>query len=404
MAATDQALPPARRWGSVGLTLMFTGFIAATYGFGVYLFPALMPDMLNALSLDYRHAGTIMAMSQAGFLIAALISGFLTDRIGAIRLILLSMACCATCLLLVPFTSGLATLSIILFLSGAASASVWVPMVVVAKAVIPQAHQGKALGLMSSGTAYGVFVNGSAIPVLLPTYGWQSVWFFVAALTALLFVWGSFRLAGIGKAIATGGRASNPLDRMNAMNYLRPGYLVIPAMMFLSGVACMPAQNYLVALIRDEPGYGVTAAGHAWTMIGFSGMFGGFAMGILADRITARKALALAYLLLAASFAAFVDHRSLAVIYFGAALFGLAFNAIFGLIPAYVSLSYPSQATALIFGIGNVMLGLGAMTGNFLGGIIKDQAGSFQLIYGAALTLAVLLTFIAMFLRKPTSP
>jgi MFS family permease len=136
-------------------------------------------------------------------------------------------------------------------------------------------------------------------------------------------------------------------------------------------------------------------------VIGFIGMFGGFLMGILADKITVKKALVLAYLLLGVSFAAFADHRSLVVIYLGAALFGLAFNAIFGLIPAYVSLAYPTKATALIFGMGNVMLGLGAMTGNFLGGVLKDESGSFQQIYIVALVSAAALIVLAIFLRRP---
>lgn len=401
VTTTDQAVPPARKSGAVGLTFLFTGFIAAAYGFGVYLFPAVMPDMLAALSLNYGHAGTIMAASQAGFLIAALIGGILTNRIGASRLILLSMACCTLCLLLVPLTEGFTALAVALFFTGAASASVWVPMVVVAKALIPEAHQGKALGLMSSGTAYGVFVNGSAIPVLLPAYGWQSVWFFVAALTGLLFVWGWYRLAGLEKTAGMRGAAGSAMERMDLRTLAQPAYLTVPAMMFLNGFSCMPAQNYLVAFVRDELGHGIDAAGDVWKVIGFIGMFGGFLMGILADKITVKKALVLAYLLLGVSFAAFADHRSLVVIYLGAALFGLAFNAIFGLIPAYVSLAYPTKATALIFGMGNVMLGLGAMTGNFLGGVVKDESGSFQQIYIVALVSAAALIVLAIFLRRP---
>lgn len=400
MAAVDQTASPRRAPGAVGLSLLFTGFIAATYGFGVYLFPALMPDMLRALSLDYAQAGTIMAASQAGFLIAALASGILTHRIGASRLVLASVACCAICLLLVPFASGLVALSALMFATGAASASVWVPMVVIAKSAIPEAHQGKALGLMSSGTAYGVFVNGTAIPLLLPTYGWRSVWFFVAAVTLLLLALGMVRLIGCGKD-TTGKTAA---ERPATPSPVRPGHLVIPAMMFLSGLACMPAQNYLVAFVRGELGHGVAAAGQVWTVIGVVGMVGGLLMGMLADRVTVKRTLVLAYLLLAASFAAFTDHRSLAAIHLGAALFGLSFNAIFGLVPAYVSLRYPAGATAMIFGIGNVLLGLGALTGNFLGGLIKQEAGSFQTIYVAALGLAVLLAGGAAVLRQPPAP
>jgi predicted MFS family arabinose efflux permease len=66
-----------------------------------------------------------------------------------------------------------------------------------------------------------------------------------------------------------------------------------------------------------------------------------------------------------------------------------------------VSLAYPTRATALIFGMGNVMLGLGAMTGNFLGGVLKDESGSFQQIYIVALVSAAALIVLAIFLRRP---
>jgi MFS family permease len=85
----------------------------------------------------------------------------------------------------------------------------------------------------------------------------------------------------------------------------------------------------------------------------------------------------------------FLHHGSLAQIYLGAAFFGLAFNSIFGLIPAYVSLNYPARIAAPIFGISNMMLGLGATTGNLIGGLSKEVTGSFQAVY----TLAALTVF-----------
>ncbi len=182
---------------------------------------------------------------------------------------------------------------------------------------------------------------------------------------------------------------------------LRPGYLLVPLMMFLSGIACMPTQNYLVALVRDELDYGVAAAANIWKTIGFIGMFGGFLMGVVADRITVRWALVMSYGLLSLSLLCFLHHPGLTVIYAGAAIFGLAFNAIFGLLPAYVSLVFPRHLTAAIFGLGNVMLGLGAMAGNFLGGFIKDGTGSFHLVYLGALVATAFLFGLAFMLRKP---
>ena len=96
--------------------------------------------------------------------------------------------------------------------------------------------------------------------------------------------------------------------------------------------------NYLVAYLREEIGYSVQSAGWGWSTIGFVGMFGGFAMGALGDRITVARSLNLTYLLLGISTMLFLHHAYIWEVLIGAGLFGLLFNAIFGLIPAFVSL------------------------------------------------------------------
>jgi len=100
----------------------------------------------------------------------------------------------------------------------------------------------------------------------------------------------------------------------------------------------MPTMNYLVAYLREEIGYSVQSAGWGWSTIGFVGMFGGFAMGALGDRITVARSLNLTYLLLGISTMLFLHHAYIWEVLIGAGLFGLLFNAIFGLIPAFVSL------------------------------------------------------------------
>ncbi len=389
--------PPA----PVPLTALFTAFIAAVYAFGVYLFPALMTQMMPYYSMTYSDAGSVMAASQLGFLIAALLSSQLTSSLGALQLVLLSVLVTSVSLLLVPLMPSVPALQVLLFITGACSATVWVPMVVVARTAINPQHQGKALGLMSSGTAYGIFVNGLSIPVLVPTYGWTSVWLMTATLTLILLIMG---LVFFGRKVLSRGIVADlPAGRHAELRTVlgERKALAVLAAMFLSGLACMPTQNYLAAYVGTELVLGVAASANIWKIIGFVGMFGGFAMGVMADRLTVQRALTLTYLILAAAVALFAHHGGLLELYIGAALFSLAFNAIFGLIPAYVSLEFRPALTAPIFGAANVMLGLGAMIGNFLGGVIKDWSGSFIPNFIGALFIALFLALLFQLVQKP---
>ncbi len=85
-------------------------------------------------------------------------------------------------------------ISILLIILGCCAVIVWVPMVEVAREVVSPNHQGKALGLMSSGTSYGVFVNSFLMITILPLYGWRWVWATTALLVGMLALISIIRL------------------------------------------------------------------------------------------------------------------------------------------------------------------------------------------------------------------
>lgn len=64
------------------IVLLLTGLVAATFGFGIYLFAQLVPDMRASLGFDISYVGTITASGQFGFLLCALLAAWLTPRSG----------------------------------------------------------------------------------------------------------------------------------------------------------------------------------------------------------------------------------------------------------------------------------------------------------------------------------
>jgi len=136
-----------------------------------------------------------------------------------------------------------------------------------------------------------------------------------------------------------------------------------------------------------------------WSTIGLVGMFGGFAMGALADKITVARALNLSYGLLALCTVLFLHHAALWEVLVGAALFGLVFNAIFGLVPALVSLAFDAHKATVVFALSNVALGLGSMLGNLLGGLLREQQQSFLPVYLASLAVDLLLIGLSLTLH-----
>ena len=384
-------MPPRRR-NSAATVLLFTAYIASTYGFGLYLFPAMVESIRADIPFSYGAMGTISGFVQAGFMASALLAGFLTMRVGAVRVILGSIAACALALAGLAIAPNVVSMAVLLTALGGAAAAIWVPMVEVARDHVARQHQAKALGLMSSGTSYGVFINSLLLTTLLPSQGWRALWVATAAIVAVLAILGFVALRGReGKSPAS--RDDHP-HAMRAREKALPAGLTaaIVFMMFLNGLSCMPYQTYLSAFLQNEAGYSAETAAHAWRVIGLVGMVSGFAVGALADRITVRLGMFFTYGILAVSCLLLLVARggdNLPALYGATVAFGVSFYAVFGLVPAYIGHFFGGGSAALVFAFGNIALGLGGIIGNALGGWLKESSGTFAPIYFVMLAAAV---------------
>ncbi|HVI92013.1 MAG TPA: hypothetical protein VM659_27230, partial [Dongiaceae bacterium] len=94
------------------VTLFFTAFVAVTYGFGIYLFATLVPDMRLSLGFGYATVGLATGIAQAGFLVASLLSGILAPVIGASRLIFGSVIVTGASLLLMGRLDGVTEMTV----------------------------------------------------------------------------------------------------------------------------------------------------------------------------------------------------------------------------------------------------------------------------------------------------
>nr|WP_275408159.1 MFS transporter [Streptomyces sp. SID7909] len=399
------------------LTVLLTSFVAATYGFGFYLFSQIVPDMRKDLGFGYSVVGTITAAGQLGFLVFALLGTWLSTRIGGGQVVIGSVSLCGLCLVLLPMTDSIVVIAVLLTILGGTAASVYVPLVEIVGRTIDYRHRGKVLGLVSSGTSYGVFVNSMLVPSFVGDDNWRGLWYsvgfgtlMVSAVATLTF-WrlGLFRRAadaldteddGAGGKTPGEGSSARAGLRMVLVRWV----VIIWTMKFLNGFACMPFQNYLSPYLREGLGFDIDFAAQVWGIIGVIGMFAGFAVGWLSDRIGVRASLLICY----GCF--FVSSMLLVVAPVGklpllsGVLFAVAFYPIYGLVPAYVSKTAKGAAATVIFGVTNVTQGVGGIAGNYTAGLLKNLTGTFMWYYVVIAGATVVLAFLTLQLPREGSP
>jgi len=391
----------ARPLDSIVLAVVLTGFVASTYGFGVYLFANLVVDMRRDIGFDYTTVGLITGGAQIGFLLFSSVTSVISRFVEGWKISLVSTLITSLALLGLSVSDSIWLSGGLLILLGGCSASVYIPLAEIVTKGFSPGHRSRVMGLISSGTSYGVFINGLLVSFLTVHGGWRSIWLTAGLISVALcgVAWCLLRQRGEAKEGGSSPQRSASFERPTAW-LSRPLYLIW-AIAFLNGMALLPFQTYLAPYLRDELGVSVQDTGFIWTTIGAVGMASGFLVGWIADKVGVRASLAMCFL--SAGLAAIVvfSFNSIPLFYVAAFLFALAFYPVFGLVPSYIGQIVPVSRLTQAFGIANVLIGLGGVCGNFLGGFSKDLTGSFSSIYWVVALLLFGQCVMVFMLGKP---
>lgn len=395
---------PPRTLDSVVLAVVLTGFVASTYGFGVYLFANLVVDMRQDIGFDYTTVGVITGGAQIGFLLFSSVTSVISRFVEGWKISLVSTVVTSLALLGLSVSDSIWVSGALLILLGGCSASVYIPLAEIVTKGFSAGNRSRVMGLISSGTSYGVFINGLLVSFLTLHGGWRSIWLTAGLISVALCLLAWFLL----RSMAAGQDVEFSATRSAAVGsdtpWLGRSLYLTWAIAFLNGMALLPFQTYLAPFLRDELGVSVRDTGFIWTTLGAVGMASGFLVGWIADKVGVRASLAMCFVSAGLAATLVFSFNSLPLFYLAAFLFALAFYPIFGLVPSYIGQIVPVNRLTQAFGIANVLIGLGGVCGNFLGGFSKDLTGSFSTVYWVvALLLFVQCVMVCMLGKPPES-
>lgn len=390
-----------KKLASVTVAVVFTAYMAVVFGLGLYLFSLLASEMREGLSFGTQTIGFATASAQISFLIAAFVCPRLARLVGDGRLIVMAVLVAGALLCLMSWVRSANSMAVLIGMLAMCAAFMVIPTVgVIAKTVAFQ-YRSQVNGLVSSGTAYGQFAAGTVAPWLVLDHGWRSVWLVLGLGSVFVAIVGLVALKTFAPmAFSTDERtesSGNQIERLDTPILNRTN-VIVWALLAASGMACGPWQNYLSTFLADENGLSITIIGQLWTIVGFLGLFSGFAVGLLADKIGIKSALSMSYGVLGLSAIVIAVHPDVSWLYAGAICFGLSFFAVYGLIPAYITKTVTEQQATAVFAGANVCLGLGTAFGNLVSGYIPELSGSLQQVYfsvaGVASVGVVLVTLL----------
>ena len=154
----------------------------------VMLFSLVVVYLMREFSMDTRTAGFLNSLTLVASAIGGFLFGFLADRIGRTRALMLSILVYSLCSAACAFTQTIAQLAVFRFLLGLGMGGEWTTAAALIAETWRPEHRGKALGLMQSAYAIGEAFAALVVAIVLPRFGWRAV-FLVGVLPALLLFW-----------------------------------------------------------------------------------------------------------------------------------------------------------------------------------------------------------------------
>ncbi len=360
------------------------------HGFGLWLQPITQAQGWTRETFAFAIAIQNIAWGTAG-----IFAGMVADRFGAFRVIiagalfyaagLFGMAHAAT-----PLTFALSTGVLI----GIAQAGTTYAVVygVIGRNVSAE-RRSWAMGITAAAGSFGQFLMVPTEGFLISQFGWQQALVLLggAALLMVPLAWGLRE-----PAFADGGVVHREQSIAQALReaFKYPSFRLLMAGYFVCGFQVVFIGVHMPSYLKDK-GLSPQVASYALALIGLFNVFGTYAAGVLGQKLAKRKILAFIYLARAVAITVFLLAPLTPVsVYIFASVMGLL----------WLSTVPPTNAiVAQIFGVAHLsMLGgfvffshqIGSFMGVWLGGVLYDRTGSYDIVWYIAIALGVFAALI----------
>ena len=392
---TATAGSPAR-WAVLGVCVLGT-VLVYIHRLG---FAPLVPTFVTELGLTYGAAGTLMASYFWTYIAVQLPMGAITDRFGARRTMLGSLALLGVGVVAFVLSRGYADSLLARALVGLGSAGFWLPSLRLIQEWFPAHERGRATGICSAGGGIGGTAALLLLPVLVEPLGWRWAyaatllpWLAMVALTAWLV------RAGPLATPASPAGGEGPVGGLTRAARA-PGVAGLCVAAFTSYAAFVGLITWLPAFLVRQEGMSPSQAGLVTSLVTAGTMLSWPFAGVLSDRLGRRKPIYLVSQALGAAgclaLAWLVPGAGLGASLAAAGFIGLALGGM--VLPIVMLIDFvPPRLVGIGSGLLNSCWLLGGLVAPGALGRLIDATGSFAAAFvGCAILAALALGAVAL--------
>ena len=380
-------------WVLLGSALILALSLGVRHGFGLFL-----PPMSAQFGWGREVFAFAIALQNLIWGLAQPFTGALADRFGAARVVIVGGVLSAVGLVMMGMSDSPLSLSLsagLLIGIGLSGTSFSVILGVVGRALPPE-KRSMGMGIASAAGSFGQFAMLPGTLGLIGWLGWSTALLVLGLLVALIVPLVS--MLKDRPMPALGGEQTLKQALHEACSH--SGFWLLAFGFFVCGFQVVFIGIHLPAYLVDQH-LPATVGTSVLALIGLFNIFGTYTAGWLGGRMSKPRLLTGLYLARAVVIVLFLWAP---VTQFSAYLFGMAMGFLW-----LSTVPLTNGTVATLFGVRNLsMLGgivflfhpLGAFLGGWLGGVVYDQTGSYDLIWQVSIVLSLLAAALNLPVRE----
>ena len=375
------------RWVIVACGALMTCVgIGAMFSLAIYLQPMSVDTGWSRTGISTAMTLDFLVMGAAGFGWGAASDRFgprIVVLCGAVLLGLgLALASHATSLLQFQLTYGV--------MVGLAGGAFFAPMIAAATDWFED-NRSLAVSLVSAGMGVAPMTISPLAGWLISSYDWRTAMMTIGILAWVLLIPAALL---VRRPFAKASTASNPVAAVSEGSasvleaFRSPQFVVLAATFFL---CCAAHSGPIFHMVSYAIGCGIAplAAVSIYSVEGLSGLGGRVLLGLLADRLGAKRVLIVGLLVQAGAIASYLMVNRLGEFYTLSVIFGAAYGGVMPLYAVLARESFGQRIMGTVFGAMTMVSSIGMAFGPWAGGTIFDTYNSYAWLFIGASALAL---------------
>jgi MFS family permease len=388
------------------LVILVCGCLIGAVGFGPR---AALGLFLTPMSSAYSWGRDVFALALAIQVIvwgtAQPFVGAIADRFGTMRVLSAGavLYCAGLTLMAYSTTPGMLDLSAgVLTGLGIAGSSFTIVIAAFGK-LMPPHMRSLSFGAGTAAGSFGQFLFSPLAVGFIDHLGWQHALIAFGIITLLVIPLSfALRTAPMDMSVKPGAASQQSLRHALAEAFGHRSYILLVLGFFTCGFQLLFITVHLPAYLVDR---GLSIDAGAWTLgvIGLFNIIGSVTAGWLGDRMPKRYLLSIIYVLRSLAVVVFI---SLPVTPISAVIFGAVMGLLWlSTVPptsALVALMFGTRWMATLFGFAFFSHQVGGFLGVWLGGILFERTGSYNVVWWLSVVFGLLSAIINLpIVEKP---